>query len=125
MADTFISKVFINNPQYLILDIPRKTATGTIAIQVEDFNDNCPTLTSTNQTVCFQDNVVYVTAVDGDAYPNGAPFEFKVVSNTKEEWSVERLNGEYLHQSHRQIIYYPGNELSNIFERKQTLLCLI
>ena len=98
MADTFISKVFINNPQYLILDIPRKTATGTIAIQVEDFNDNCPTLTSTNQTVCFQENVVYVTAVDGDAYPNGAPFEFKVVSNTKEEWSVERLNGEYLHR---------------------------
>ena len=39
MADTFISKVFINNPQYLILDIPRKTATGTIAIQVEDIND--------------------------------------------------------------------------------------
>ncbi|XP_031418740.1 desmoglein-2-like isoform X2 [Clupea harengus] len=73
-------------------DFPRKTATGTIAIQVEDFNDNCPTLTSTNQTVCFQENVVYVTAVDGDAYPNGAPFEFKVVSNTKEEWSVERLN---------------------------------
>ena len=83
MADTFISKVFINNPQYLIVDFPRKTATGTIAIQVEDFNDNCPTLTSTNQTVCFQENVVYVTAVDGDAYPMGHHLNLKLCLTQK------------------------------------------
>ncbi|KAL2097293.1 hypothetical protein ACEWY4_006500 [Coilia grayii] len=93
------SKYLINGTYYakiicITKDSSEKTATGTIAIQVEDFNDHCPMLTSTTQTVCFEDNnVVYVTAVDGDAFPNGAPFDFKVASNTKEQWSVERLVG--------------------------------
>lgn len=72
-----------------------KTATGTIAIQVEDFNDHCPTLSSTSQTLCSNDNMVYATAVDADTYPNAAPFEFEIRSNTKEKWTVEHLNGEY------------------------------
>lgn len=77
-------------------DSSQKTATGTIAIQVEDSNDHCPTLVHPTQTVCFEENVdhvVYVTAVDGDAFPNGAPFDFKITSSTTEQWSVERLLG--------------------------------
>ena len=74
---------------------PVKTATGTIAIQVEDFNDHCPELTTTTQTMCYGDNVVYVTAKDGDNYPNAEPFDFKVVSqSTKEKWNVEPQNGK-------------------------------
>lgn len=92
------TNLLTNELQYCISDNRDKTATGTIAIQVEDFNDHCPTLTSASQLVCFQDNVVYATAVDGDAFPNGAPFEFKVASATKEQWTVERLNGENLHR---------------------------
>jgi len=73
---------------------PSKTVTGTIAIQVEDFNDHCPQLTSTTQTMCQDDNVVYVTAVDQDAFPNSAPFDFRVISENKQKWSIEQLNGK-------------------------------
>ncbi|XP_063075438.1 desmoglein-2-like protein [Engraulis encrasicolus] len=95
------SKYLINGTYYAKIicvskDSSQKTATGTIAIQVEDSNDHCPTLVHPTQTVCFEENVdhvVYVTAVDGDAFPNGAPFDFKITSSTTEQWSVERLLG--------------------------------
>uniref|UniRef100_I3JTH5 Desmoglein-2 n=1 Tax=Oreochromis niloticus TaxID=8128 RepID=I3JTH5_ORENI len=74
-------------------DLPSKTATGTIAIQVEDFNDHCPRLTSKTQTMCFQDSVIYVTAVDEDRFPNSSPFEFTVVEEgTSGKWRVEHFN---------------------------------
>ncbi|KAF5892318.1 desmoglein-2-like, partial [Clarias magur] len=75
-------------------EISPKTATGTLAIQVQDFNDHCPLLSHSVETLCYGSNVVYVTATDGDKYPNAEPFEFKVVTkDTKETWSVERING--------------------------------
>ncbi|XP_056149200.1 LOW QUALITY PROTEIN: desmoglein-2-like protein [Lampris incognitus] len=74
-------------------EMPSKTATGTIAIQVEDFNDHCPRLTSTTQTMCYQDNAVYVTAVDEDEFPNSAPFGFSVIhKDGKQKWTVEHFN---------------------------------
>lgn len=78
-----------------ISDVPTKTATGTIAIQVEDFNDHCPELTTTTHTMCFEDNVIYATAVDKDELPNSTPFEFTVIAaSSSGEWTVEHLNGE-------------------------------
>lgn len=75
-------------------DVPPQTATGTIAIQVKDFNDHCPTLTSTSQTMCRETNEIYVTAEDKDAAPNGAPFQYQVVqSGAKEKWTIEHING--------------------------------
>lgn len=75
--------------------MPAKTATGTIAIQVEDFNDHCPKLTTTTHTMCLEDNVIYATAVDEDAFPNSAPFEFTVIQgDDKGKWTVEHLNGK-------------------------------
>lgn len=91
--------VIIVCPKYynvpnLSIDFVPKTATGTLAIQVEDFNDHCPILTSSAQTLCYGNRVVYVTATDGDKYPNADPFTFTVVTKeTKEKWSSERLNG--------------------------------
>ncbi|XP_077440238.1 desmoglein-2.1-like isoform X3 [Vanacampus margaritifer] len=73
-------------------DIPSSTATGTVAIQVEDFNDHCPTLTSTLETLCLPDDAVVVSAVDGDDFPNGAPFTFEILEGTKGKWQVEHLN---------------------------------
>lgn len=73
---------------------PSKTATGTIAIQVKDFNDNCPKLVATTHTMCLEDNVIYITAVDEDEFPNSAPFDFTVIQgNRKEKWKVEPFNG--------------------------------
>ncbi|KAM4727519.1 desmoglein-2-like protein [Anableps anableps] len=74
-------------------DVPSKTATGTIAIQVEDFNDNCPELISTTQTMCFGENVIYVTAQDADNFPNSAPFTFTLIQgDSKEKWILEYFN---------------------------------
>ncbi|XP_014844488.1 PREDICTED: desmoglein-2-like isoform X2 [Poecilia mexicana] len=73
-------------------DIPAKTATGTIAIQVEDHNDHCPQLTSTAQTACYGENAIYVTAKDEDMYPNGQPFTFNVIDDNKGKWTLEPFN---------------------------------
>ncbi|XP_051738567.1 desmoglein-2-like isoform X3 [Ctenopharyngodon idella] len=92
------SKFLINNTYYAHIicitnEIPAKTATGTIAIQVKDFNDHCPVLIHQSQRLCYEDHVVYVTAVDKDHFPNGAPFDFNVdEKRTKEAWRVEHLN---------------------------------
>lgn len=76
-------------------DTPDKTATGTIAIQVEDFNDHCPILTSNMETMCTTVDAVIVNANDEDAFPNGPPFVFEILpEGTKGKWQVEHLNGE-------------------------------
>ncbi|XP_075440917.1 desmoglein-2 [Ascaphus truei] len=72
-------------------DLPGKTATGTIAIQVEDTNDNCPTVVNPVQTVCDGSKFINVTAVDLDAFPNGAPFTFTIVDEppgTAKNWAI-------------------------------------
>ncbi|KAK9539280.1 hypothetical protein VZT92_004396 [Zoarces viviparus] len=92
------SKFLINGTYYAQIicisnEISGKTATGTIAIQVEDFNDHCPTLTATSHTMCLEDNVIYATAVDEDEFPNSAPFEFTVIEGSKKgKWTVEHFN---------------------------------
>ncbi|XP_034562448.1 desmoglein-2-like [Notolabrus celidotus] len=74
-------------------EVPGRTATGTVAIQVEDFNDNCPTVTSNFKTMCTTADSVIANAEDKDAFPNGAPFSFKIIKEgTKGEWQVEQLN---------------------------------
>lgn len=76
-------------------DMPAQTATGTVAIQVEDFNDHCPTLTTETETMCTPLDSVIVAAKDEDSFPNGPPFDFSVVTErTEGKWKVEHLNGE-------------------------------
>uniref|UniRef100_A0A3Q2SXI9 Desmoglein-2-like n=1 Tax=Fundulus heteroclitus TaxID=8078 RepID=A0A3Q2SXI9_FUNHE len=107
------SKYLVNGRYYAEIicisnDIPSKTATGTIVIQVEDFNDHCPTLTSTTRTVCFGDNVVYVTAEDEDGFPNSAPFTFEVIQgDSKEKWDLEPFNKTTVLLRHQGSIW-PG-----------------
>ncbi|XP_071347518.1 desmoglein-2-like protein [Trachinotus anak] len=92
------SKYLINGTYYAKIicvtnEGSSKTATGTIAIQVEDFNDHCPKLTTTTHTMCLEDNVIYVTAVDEDKFPNSAPFDFTVIQESSTgKWTVEQLN---------------------------------
>ncbi|XP_077580449.1 desmoglein-2-like protein [Stigmatopora nigra] len=92
------SKFLINGTYYAQIicisdEIKSKTATGTIAIQVEDFNDHCPKVTTTSHIMCLGENVIFVTAVDKDEFPNSAPFEFTAISSSSNgKWSVEHLN---------------------------------
>ncbi|XP_024654439.2 desmoglein-2.1 isoform X1 [Maylandia zebra] len=74
-------------------ETPAKTATGTIAIQLENFNDHCPIVTSDIKTMCTTENSVIVNANNEDAYPNGPPFKFEIIpENTKGKWHMENLN---------------------------------
>ncbi|XP_015209375.2 desmoglein-2.1-like [Lepisosteus oculatus] len=85
---TYYAKILV-----MTEDMPSKTATGTIALQVEDSNDHCPVLTSTSQVLCTESRAVFVTAEDGDADPNGPPFEFEIIpEGTKGTWRAEKLN---------------------------------
>uniref|UniRef100_A0A3Q3MIH4 Desmoglein-2-like n=1 Tax=Mastacembelus armatus TaxID=205130 RepID=A0A3Q3MIH4_9TELE len=108
------SKFLVNGTYYAeIICInngdPSKTATGTIAIQVEDYNDHCPRLTTKTHTMCLEDNVIYATAVDEDTFPNSAPFEFTVIQeSSKGKWTVEHLN-ETTAILRDQANLWPGN----------------
>ncbi|XP_029380665.1 desmoglein-2-like [Echeneis naucrates] len=92
------SKYLINGTYYAKIicvskESPSKTATGTIAIQVKDTNDDCPKLTTKIHTMCLEDSVIYATAKDNDEFPNAAPFEFSVIEgSSKGKWTVEHLN---------------------------------
>ncbi|KAG5849881.1 hypothetical protein ANANG_G00076390 [Anguilla anguilla] len=77
----------------LTQDIPPKTATGTIALNVQDSNDHCPRLVSTHESLCTDQKSVYATALDEDAHHNSAPFEFLIVpEETTGKWDVEKVN---------------------------------
>ena len=75
--------------------MPPKTATGTIALKVQDSNDHCPRLTSTYESVCAGAKSVNVTAFDEDVYPNGDPYKFVLVEEeTHGEWEMVPVNGK-------------------------------
>ncbi|XP_062280149.1 desmoglein-2-like protein [Scomber scombrus] len=74
-------------------DMPSKTATGTLALQVGDTNDNCPTLIDPIQKHCSYTEVVNIIAEDEDGDPNSAPLTFNFVDEkSMKKWRVEPLN---------------------------------
>ncbi|XP_038248895.1 desmoglein-2-like [Dermochelys coriacea] len=76
-------------------DYSKKTATGTIVIQVVDANDNCPTIVTPAQTVCSDAKFFSFTAEDRDAYPNSAPFTFTVIDEPEgmaKKWVIGDIN---------------------------------
>ncbi|XP_052441687.1 desmoglein-2-like [Carassius gibelio] len=74
-------------------ELHSQTSTGTIALQVEDLNDNCPKLLDNVQIVCSDASMVSVTAEDGDSDPNGAPLEFRLIQEkTKGKWNLQQIN---------------------------------
>ncbi|XP_028940411.1 LOW QUALITY PROTEIN: desmoglein-2, partial [Antrostomus carolinensis] len=77
-------------------DFPKKTVTGTVVIQVQDENDNCPVIVNPVQTVCSDAKLVDVTAKDLDGYPNSEPFSFTVIDEpegTAKKWIIASENG--------------------------------
>ncbi|XP_068175324.1 desmoglein-2.1-like [Antennarius striatus] len=85
---TYIAKIVA-----ITRDMPVKTATGTIAIQVTDSNDHCPTLTTTRTSLCDDEKTVIVTGFDEDGIPNAAPFKFIIIpEGTRGSWDIEAIN---------------------------------
>ncbi|KAJ7395330.1 desmoglein-2 isoform X1 [Pitangus sulphuratus] len=83
-------------------DVPKKTITGTVVIQVQDENDNCPVIVNPVQTVCSDAKLVDVTANDLDSYPNSDPFSFTVIDEpegTAKKWIIASRNDSKLSMS--------------------------
>ncbi|NXI99802.1 DSG2 protein, partial [Psophia crepitans] len=77
-------------------DLPKRTITGTVVIQVKDENDNCPVIVNAVQTVCSDAELINVTASDLDGYPNSDPFSFTVIDEpegTAKQWIIASANG--------------------------------
>ncbi|XP_035862724.1 uncharacterized protein LOC116058882 isoform X2 [Sander lucioperca] len=101
---TYIAKILA-----ITKDMPSKTATGTIAIQVLDHNDHCPTLTTTRSTLCSDVKTVNVTGFDEDVSPNAAPFTFRIIpKGTRGSWDVEVIN-ETSAALHSREALWPGS----------------
>ncbi|KAF4070847.1 hypothetical protein AMELA_G00278230 [Ameiurus melas] len=101
-------------------DVPPKTATGTIALKVQDSNDHCPRLTSTFQSICSDSNVVNVTAFDEDDYPNGKPYKFVLIEEeTHGKWEMVPVNETTVGFHAKDSLWLGFYELSlEIFDRQ-------
>ncbi|XP_039610600.1 desmoglein-2-like isoform X2 [Polypterus senegalus] len=75
-------------------DMPATTATGTVEIEVKDFNDHCPTLITTSTNLCRDDKSFIVTAVDEDIDPNSAPFTYTIIDEPQgtKQWTIKKHN---------------------------------
>uniref|UniRef100_A0A8C6ZCJ8 Desmoglein 2 n=1 Tax=Nothoprocta perdicaria TaxID=30464 RepID=A0A8C6ZCJ8_NOTPE len=94
--DLDYESVHVVNGTYTItvMDYPKKTVTGTVLLQVEDANDNCPIIVDPVRTVCSDTKSIDVTATDLDSYPNSAPFSFTLIEQegTTNEWMIGSRN---------------------------------
>uniref|UniRef100_A0A4W4DNE4 Cadherin domain-containing protein n=1 Tax=Electrophorus electricus TaxID=8005 RepID=A0A4W4DNE4_ELEEL len=94
-SEFVVNGIYIAKIICMIEDLPFKTATGTIALKVEDSNDHCPKLTSTYENVCSDTNVINITVFDEDIYPNQEPYKFVLIKEeTRGEWEMVPVNGK-------------------------------
>ncbi|TSK58113.1 Desmoglein-2 [Bagarius yarrelli] len=102
----------------------RQTATGTIALKVQDSNDHCPILTSTYQSICSDNKVVNVTAFDEDNYPNAEPYKFVLLEEeTRGKWEMVLVNETTVSFHAKEPLWQGFYELSLEIFDKQGLGC--
>ncbi|GAA6234746.1 desmocollin-2 [Lates japonicus] len=77
------------------VDASSKTGTGTVIIQVEDVNDNMPTVPTSELAICEKEGElgsVVIVAEDKDQSPFSSPFIFSLPPDNDDKWSVTRIN---------------------------------
>ncbi|CAJ1072356.1 desmocollin 2 like [Xyrichtys novacula] len=89
---------FVKNGEYPVIvkavDAGSKTGTGTIIIDIEDENDNKPTIPGSELVLCEKQGEmgsVLVVAEDKDESPFSSPFSFSLPSNDG-TWSLTKVN---------------------------------
>ncbi|NXI42452.1 CAD13 protein, partial [Galbula dea] len=92
---------------------PPATGTGTLHINLEDVNDNVPSLYPTLAKVCDDAKdlrVVVLGASDKDLHPNTDPFKFELSKQSGPEklWRVTKLNN-----THAQVILLQNLKKAN------------
>nr|XP_048696483.1 desmoglein-2 [Caretta caretta] len=107
-------------------DYSKKTAMGTIVIQVVDANDNCPTIVTPAQTVCSDAKFFSFTAEDRDAYPNSAPFSFTVIDEPEgmaNKWVIGDINATTMQLLLPQDVKPSTNKVQILVKDMQGLSC--
>ncbi|KAI4532715.1 hypothetical protein MG293_017123 [Ovis ammon polii] len=85
------------NITVLAIDQDGRSCTGTLAVSIEDVNDNPPEILQDYLVIC-KANMEYVdiSAIDRDSSVNGAPFYFSLANTSPEInrlWTITRVNG--------------------------------
>ncbi|XP_038622665.1 desmocollin-2-like isoform X2 [Tachyglossus aculeatus] len=92
------------NITVLSTDQSGRSCTGTLAVILEDENDNPPFISTTYVTICKTSlGSAEIGATDPDEPNNGPPFEFTLGSgsDTQNMWSLTRINDTAVRLRHR------------------------
>ncbi|XP_055414947.1 desmocollin-3 isoform X5 [Bubalus kerabau] len=84
------------NITVLAIDQDGRSCTGTLAVSIEDVNDNPPEISQDYLVICKANmDYVDISAVDRDSSINGAPFYFSLANTSPEInrlWTITRVN---------------------------------
>ncbi|XP_026212751.1 cadherin-1 [Anabas testudineus] len=90
---------FVRDSKYTALigaydnDEASATGTGTLVIQLEDFNDNAPVIEDRSIKICNKDPAeTLLTVTDKDGPGNAAPYAVSLQGTSKTNWTA-RMNG--------------------------------
>ncbi|XP_051879528.1 desmocollin 2-like protein [Pristis pectinata] len=96
---------YVKNNKYnvtvlAIEDVPSRTATGTVVINLIDVNDNRPIISNKDLHICENGDqqFVNISAEDLDASPNAAPFTFLLADDPpeiKNKWKIFNQMGSF------------------------------
>ncbi|KAL1007137.1 hypothetical protein UPYG_G00082570 [Umbra pygmaea] len=89
---------FVQNNKYTVHvlaidnDESPATGTGTLLVQLEDVNDNAPTLEEREVRICNRESSdQYLTVIDKDEVGNGAPYSVQLQGLSNSNWTA-RMN---------------------------------
>uniref|UniRef100_A0A7N6BFY0 Cadherin-1 n=1 Tax=Anabas testudineus TaxID=64144 RepID=A0A7N6BFY0_ANATE len=84
---------FVRDSKYTALIGASATGTGTLVIQLEDFNDNAPVIEDRSIKICNKDPAeTLLTVTDKDGPGNAAPYAVSLQGTSKTNWTA-RMNG--------------------------------
>ncbi|XDC87018.1 hypothetical protein R6Z07F_018191 [Ovis aries] len=94
--EVIMPKNELYNITVLAIDQDGRSCTGTLAVSIEDVNDNPPEILQDYLVIC-KANMEYVdiSAIDRDSSVNGAPFYFSLANTSPEInrlWTITRVN---------------------------------
>ncbi|KAM6219561.1 desmocollin-3 [Rhynchocyon petersi] len=100
----------IYNITVMAIDQDGRSCTGTLAVNIEDVNDNPPEITQNYFTICKPKmSYAEISAVDPDGADNGPPFSFSLANAPPEIsriWTLTQVNGTAARLSYRNDAYF-------------------
>ncbi|XP_042638560.1 desmocollin-3 [Orycteropus afer afer] len=98
------------NITVMAIDQDGRSCTGTLAVHIEDVNDNAPEVVQNYLTICKPKmGYTEISAVDPDEVINGPPFSFSLENASPEInriWTLTRVNDTAARLSYRSNAYF-------------------